>query len=395
MSVSWGTALQVQKTCDLEGYQPEAGGGLDWPCALAPVTPDHLVGNVSAIREIHEWYQGVSASPAPALLIVHGACGVGKTSTVRVQASATGCRLLELAADDARTCSVIDDAVQSCRKADESVVLFLDDAISLLLETTGLVSLVKHVKAAFQAPSKRSSNLQVVVCFDSDISDVKLQPLLNIKQAVIVHMKPVSEAVHIVPFLQKAAKEMNSAVNYFDALLVAQQSDGDLRNMLIRLQVEAALSRRDSVVLAERRKKMKKKAASSLNKQIIHIHNRGPLAPRDMTQLGEEGVDASRLLLQQFHHVWPDCSSSSVDVLHMAEVISTADVLLSTSFCVGDSDCVEQTEDNETIVCCAAVGTVSTALAQCTGFRSSVQQLKTQVKRARRPLIKRKFKSLY
>lgn len=322
-AVNWGTAIKFVKTSEQEGYKPDLSGGPDWAGQLAPQTRKELVGNERQFSLLSEWFACRLALDDCGLLILHGDCGVGKTSAVLVEALERGLRLVHMAADEVRTAVCIENAINS--SVLQNTFLFLDDADALVEEPTGLSALVRHVKSAF-ATGKTS--LKVVVCLD-DITHPKLQPLVNIVGAMVLRLHRAPDPT-AVKFVNQSAKRMGYTISYFDALLVGQQSQGDLRRMLIRLQLEAALS--DRV-----RRLQSKKRSRVVVPKIITTH----AYPSEGGAVDEAGNDQCMSKLS----VWPyllQPESECRTLEAMADALSLSDVLCA----VPDAECTAACADD-------------------------------------------------
>lgn len=244
VSVNWGNAYVYS---DQDTDRSSEGGGPNRWNALQPVRRRDIVSNDFQRTQIKDWFDSAlhPGNDIISLLIIRSTTpGVGKTISVEIEASEREIRLARLDGSEPRPASTVLAAVR--KSLSENVILFVDDAHRLAEETSGLAALVKSLKTNNRATS---GNLRVVCCMDI-IEEPRLSPLLGIANALIVDMLaiPVEEAA---PYLRHFARRCDATLGYLDSILLAQRGNGDLRKMLVGLDLVLPYRTTHARVLAE------------------------------------------------------------------------------------------------------------------------------------------------
>lgn len=222
MSVQWNNMFEVVKhseDVDTEKQQ--------WYLQLKPTKAADMIGNEQQRQQLHEWMTDTNTGR---VAVVHGACGTGKSTSVRMTAEACGLGVVHLLVDEHHSAVQISGAY---RKAEcSNSIVFVDDIHALASHSpTAYAYLIKLLKNTAVYRTVRT-----VCCYDSDLLQYsKLSNLMGIMNMCEINFEAVSEAA-IQSYVMRVCRLHKVEVTYFDALFIAQKANGDVRAALVEIE---------------------------------------------------------------------------------------------------------------------------------------------------------------
>lgn len=170
MSVDWGNTIVIkhQKPPEVDKkYQL-------WTEIIAPKSVSEIVGNKNSIFKINNWFleRQCDEEKKSACLLVHGASGVGKSTTIDVLSKMNGFNCIHTYADIQRTPQRMEALFREVSIIGDSGVLVLDDAESFIKETSVMRPLSKIFRDCNKNKSdcKRNRLTVVIICNEIDAS---------------------------------------------------------------------------------------------------------------------------------------------------------------------------------------------------------------------------------
>jgi replication factor C large subunit len=203
-----------------------------WTELYRPKNLGEVVGNESAVKALRKWFDSWSPNEKRKAALLHGAAGIGKTSSVVALAQERGYELVEMNASDKRNKKAILQIAGSSSKegtlANGSTgkrILLIDevDGITGREDRGGVSSLVKVIKAA-SIP---------IICTANDAYSKKLKSLRKISK--VIAFRPIHPE-YIIKVLKRILKDQKIALQEKDLLFIAEQARGDLRSAINDLQ---------------------------------------------------------------------------------------------------------------------------------------------------------------
>lgn len=334
MSVNWGTAYQVVPTvvcAEQINTEDEP-----WYIQFAPSELSQIVGNNEQRQIINTWFTSQSK-----LLVLGGCTGTGRTKTVELLAKQHKKRLIQPDIFDVRTVVILTGLLQKTKS--EAAILHFDDVQHMAYHAPACFAyLLKMIKS-------NAYCVKIVCCYDGDVEQhPKMSPLISAANSAVQFDEITTS--DMAPFLSKVCKKAGAQLNYFDALSICQNSNGDVRAALVRLEF-LFNSRRYDIDRRNREQKMRKrKRIEDTNSILVSCEAcRDQMLPTIIQSIesvvkgkarssniaeaaNSEGVEFSRTMSSSVHRKYLlhcDAEQITDGIVQAAEALSQMDTMLS------------------------------------------------------------------
>ena len=228
MSVDWGNTLIINHK-----KQNEIPNKYKlWTEIIAPKSIKDIVGNKDAINKINNWLIERQCDPnkKSACLLIHGPCGVGKSSAIDILSKRNGFNVIHTYADIQRTPQKMEALFREVSILGDSGILVLDDSESFIKET----SVIRPLARMFRDNNRNKNRLTVVIiCNKIDVS--------------FKVIKDVSETVEFEPLLYNNIynlfRKVSSMVSTFcyippmDSYMIATHTTGNATQAINQLHM--------------------------------------------------------------------------------------------------------------------------------------------------------------
>jgi replication factor C large subunit len=207
----------------------------DWTEKYRPKSFKDVIGNKKALHELRlwaeEWTKGV---PEKKAVILHGAAGIGKTTSALVLAAEMGWEHVELNASDQRTADVIDRIAGAAAK---TTTLFAHEKGEGAQKKSGDKRLIVLDEADNLHGTYDKGGSKAI----SDVIDKTTQPIILIANDVYgitqgIRFKCLEieyariQSRSLVPALAKIARDEGIAVDEKTLMKIAENAGGDVRS---------------------------------------------------------------------------------------------------------------------------------------------------------------------
>jgi len=236
-----------------------------WVDLYRPMKLDQLIGNKGLVDQIGKWLRDWESNrknpklaKIPKALLIHGPPGIGKTTVATLIAKSQGFRVVEFNASDIRNKAIVEEIVGDVSR-NRALAEFLpmkkikmqDSVISSTTQHTIIpagttkksVIIMDEVdgmsgnadKGGMQALIAIIKQTNVpVICIANDASTPKMKTLKNYTECITWKRVP---AAHIAPRLLEICKKEGLTIDRPSLEKIAESTKGDIRQMLICLQM--------------------------------------------------------------------------------------------------------------------------------------------------------------
>jgi replication factor C large subunit len=222
-----------------------------WSVKYRPLKLSEIKGQQTAVAQIDNFLSKFEKQKKKALLL-HGAPGCGKTSSVCAVAKENDYELFEINASDKRNKSNIEEILGSHLKQQS---LFFKKKVILIDEVDGLSGREDRGGATAMANLIKKSKFPVIMTAN-DAWSKKLKPLRT--ASTLVQFDPLNIDV-VVSILEDICKKEKIDFDIAALRALARKADGDLRGAINDLEIIARYSKKfekDNIEeVAEREKK--------------------------------------------------------------------------------------------------------------------------------------------
>lgn len=218
-----------------------------WARRFSPYSPDELVGNEGAIRQLRDWMRSWSKGvPEQKAVFLYGPPGVGKTSSVVALANELDHDLMEVNASDYRTKKRLNELVG--RAALQTVTITGRRRIILFDELEGVSGVQDRGGIAAIATIIKETMVPIVLVATSirESWEDKFRPLVDL--SLHIEFTPVPFGA-MIRRLRTCVEELGISVDDEVLEFLADRSEGDLRSTLNDL--EAVARGRERVTMAD------------------------------------------------------------------------------------------------------------------------------------------------